>query len=199
MKDRQALVVVDVQNEFSSVGMRPVPNHADALEHIRFRISETRRAKHPIAWVIHHNKPNESRAFVPGTWGAELSPGLGPEPGFGPEQRFRKDVFGAFTGTILEAWLHTVGAESVMVVGFYTHMCVSTTSREALVRGFEVSVDPDATGACDLQDDLLGYQSADAVRRSALLHLQNMGVTIARSELTAPVIAAGTAHTQHNA
>lgn len=197
MKDTQALLVVDVQNEFSPKGLRPVPNHAEALEHIRFRIREAREAKQPIAWVIHHNKPTESRAFVPGTWGAELSPGLGPEPGFGPEQRFRKDVFGAFTGTILEAWLHTVGAESVLIVGFYTHMCVSTTSREALVRGFDVAVDPDATGACDLIDELLGQQSADAVRRSALLHLQNMGVTMARSEFAMPARAA--ALTESNA
>jgi nicotinamidase-related amidase len=197
MNSIQALIVVDAQNEFSPAGLRPVSNHAEALERILFRVGEARRLKHPIAWVIHHNKPTESRAFVPGSWGAELSPGLGPERGFGAEQRFRKDVFGAFTGTILEAWLHTVGAESVLIAGFYTHMCVSTTSREALVRGFEVTVDADATGACDLQDDFLGYQSADAVRRSALLHLQNMGVTIARNELAIPAGAA--ARAQNNA
>jgi nicotinamidase-related amidase len=170
--------------------LRPVPNHAQALEQIRFRIREARQLRQPIAWVIHYNKPTESRAFVPGSWGAEPSPGLGPEPGFGPEQRFSKDVFGAFTGTILEAWLHTVEAQSVLIVGFYTHMCVSTTAREALVRGFDVAVDPDATGARDLEDDILGKLSADEVRRSALLHLQNMGVEMVRSELTASAAAA---------
>jgi nicotinamidase-related amidase len=134
--------------------------------------------------VLHHNKPTESRAFVPGSWGAEPSPGLGPQQGFGPEKRFEKDVFGAFTGTDLEQWLHSVGADSVLLVGFYTHMCVSTTAREALVRGFNVAVDSDATGACDLQDELLGQMTADGVRRSALLHLKNMGVSVVRSEAT---------------
>src|SRR5580698_6992349 len=151
----QALIVIDVQNEFSPAGLRPVPNHASALEHIRFRIAEARRQKLPIAWVVHYNKPTESRAFVPGTWGAEPSPGLGPEPGFGPEKRFEKDVYGAFTFTDLEQWLRSAGADSVLLVGFYTHMCVSTSAREALVRGFDVAVDPDATGARDLADEIL--------------------------------------------
>jgi nicotinamidase-related amidase len=181
----QALIVVDVQNEFSAGGQRPVPNHTDALEHIRFRIQQARQLQQPIAWVIHYNKPAESRAFVPGTWGAEPSPGLGPEAGFGPEKRFEKDVYGAFTYTGLEEWLRSVGAQSVLLVGFYTHMCVSTSAREALVRGFDVAVDPDATGARDLADEILGQLSADEVRRSALLHLQNMGVTMTRDGLAA--------------
>lgn len=58
-------------------------------------------------------------------------------------------------------------------------MCLSTSAREALVRGFDVVVDPDATGARDLEDEVLGRQTADEVRRSALLHLRNMGVTVA--------------------
>ena len=175
----QALIVVDAQNEFSAKGKRPVPNHVSALAAIVEHVEQARRDKRPIAWVRHHNKPNESPAFVPHSWGAEFSPGLGPKSGFGPEVLFEKDVFGAFTGTNLETWLHSVGAAAVLIVGFYTHMCLSTSSREALVRGFEVSVDPEATGARDLDDPVLGRQSADEVRRSALLQLTNMGVTLA--------------------
>jgi hypothetical protein len=58
-------------------------------------------------------------------------------------------------------------------------MCLSTSVREALVRGFDVVVDPNATGARDLEDEALGRQTADEVRRSALLHLRNMGATVA--------------------
>jgi nicotinamidase-related amidase len=190
----QALIIVDVQNEFSAAGLRPVPNHAEALEHIRFRIQQSRQLRQPIARVIHYNKPTESRAFVPGTWGAQPSPGLGPELGFGPEKRFEKDVYGAFTGTGLEVWLRSLGVQSLLLVGFYTHMCLSTSAREALVRGFDVAIDPHATGARDLEDEILGKLTADEVRRSALLHLQNMGVTITQSEL-ATSTAAGNAPT----
>jgi hypothetical protein len=75
-------------------------------------------------------------------------------------------------------------------------MCVSTSAREALVRGFDVAVDPDGTGARDLNDEVLGHQSADEVRRSALLHLVNMGVTIEHRNDTAPNLAAEYAATE---
>lgn len=175
----QALLVVDVQNEFSATGQRPVPNHATALAAIHRRVALARRAGRPIAWIRHHNKPTESPAFVPGSWGAEFSPGMGPRSGDRAERQFDKDVFGAFTNTGLEAWLRELGVTAVLVVGFYAHMCLSTSVREALVRGFDVAVDPDATGAPELRDARLGRQSADEVRRAALLHLLNMGATLA--------------------
>jgi hypothetical protein len=64
-------------------------------------------------------------------------------------------------------------------MGFYAHMCLSTSAREALMRGFEVFVDAEATGARDLENPILGKQTADEVRRSTLLHLTNMGVVVA--------------------
>ncbi len=177
----QALVVVDAQNEFSSDGLRAVPCHAHALNRIQHHVQQARQQNRPIAWVKHYNKPNESKAFMPGTWGSELSSGLGPASDFGAEHLFEKDVFGAFSGTGLEDWLRKVGTTSVLIVGFYTHMCVSTSCREALVRGFDVFADPQATGARELENAALGHQTANEVRNSALLHLANMGVHIVQA------------------
>jgi nicotinamidase-related amidase len=78
--------------------------------------------------------------------------------------------------------LRSNDVSQVLIVGFYTHGCISTSAREALVRGFDVSVDPNATGATDMKHHLLGEQTADEVRRYALLHLANMGVTIPYSD-----------------
>jgi nicotinamidase-related amidase len=180
----KALIVVDAQNEFSADGLRAVPNHVQALRRIHAHVQQARNDKRPIAWVRHFNRPDESCAFIPGTWGAELSPGLGPKKGFGAEKLFEKDVFGAFTGTGLEDWLHSLDVSEVLIAGFYTHMCLSTSAREALVRGFDVAVDPDATGATDIRHPLLGQQSADEVRLFALLHLTNMGVTLVNLDET---------------
>jgi nicotinamidase-related amidase len=178
----RALIVIDAQNEFSEGGLRPVPFHGQVLAYIRSRVEEARKLRSPIAWMRHYNKPNESRAFVPGSWGSEVSTGFGPAFEFGPERVFEKDVFGAFYETGLEEWLRSLGVNEVLLVGFYTHMCLSTTAREALVRGFTVFIDPDATGAHDLNDSLLGSQTADEVRRAALLHLKDMGVALAKTE-----------------
>lgn len=174
----QTLLVVDAQNEFSAQGLRPVPNHTEALNTIRWRMAQARQEGRPIVWVRHHNRPNESRAFVPGSWGAEFSPGLGPLPEREDEVEFVKDVFGAFTGTAVGAWLEAQRSNEVLIVGFFTHMCVSTTAREALMRGLRVAVDPDATGAFPVRHELLGEQSAEEVRRTALLHLSHLGVRI---------------------
>lgn len=179
----QTLVVVDAQNEFSSDGQRATPNHAQALEAILRRVADARREGRPIAWVRHHNRPSDTApgsapAFVPGSWGAEFSPGLGPQVGRTEEAAFVKDVFGSFTGTNIGAWLDDIGSDDILLVGFFTHMCVSTTTREALMRGLKVSIDPDGTGAVALWHPLLGELSADEVRRSALLHLSHMGARI---------------------
>jgi nicotinamidase-related amidase len=175
----ETLLVVDAQNEFSEGGLRPVPNHAAALKQIQRRVDQARRSGRPIAWIRHHNKPHEWPGFVPGSWGAELSPNLGPRPGFGPERLFDKDVFGAFGEPGLEPWLREVGTTQLLIVGFYAHMCLSTSTREALIRGFEVVIDPEATGSRDIEDPTLGFLAAAEVRRSAILHLITMGATIA--------------------
>jgi nicotinamidase-related amidase len=174
-----ALIVVDAQNEFTAGGHRPVPNHRVAFDAIYQRVEEARAAGWPIAWVRHHNLPHEWPAFQPGSWGAELGDGLAPNPGR-DEILFEKNVFGAFTGTGLEPWLRERKITRVVLVGFYVHMCVSTTAREALVRGFEVAIDPDGTGGTDLRHPLLGSLTAEEVRRTALLQLNHMGVTIDR-------------------
>ncbi|MBA3832212.1 MAG: cysteine hydrolase [Chthoniobacterales bacterium] len=183
----QALIVIDAQNEFSQNGQRPVPNHSDALEVIKQRAEEARRERRPIAWVRHHNRPNESAAFIPNTWGAEYSTGLGPKPAGDLEAEFLKEVYGAFTGSNIGAWLKSLMVEEVLIVGFYTHGCVSTTSREAIMLGLDVSIDPNGTGTCNLFHELLGALTADEARRSALLQLANMGakITPLGSETTA--------------
>ncbi|HEY2290184.1 MAG TPA: isochorismatase family protein [Thermoanaerobaculia bacterium] len=174
----EALIVVDAQNEFSARGLRPVPNHEAALAAIHELVAQARRERRPIAWIRHLNRLEEWPAFEPGSWGAELSPGLGPQPGAGPEALFEKDVFGAFASTGLENWLRSLGVRAVQVAGFYAHMCVSTTVREALMCGFDVRIDPAAVGARDLEQDGLGRQTASEVSHSALLHLTNMGATL---------------------
>lgn len=174
----KVLIVIDAQNEFSAQGKRPVPGHSHILDQIRLRVEHARQENWAIAWIRHHNRPHESPAFVPGTWGAGYSPGLGPKPGRGLEVEFQKDVYGAFTGTNIGSWITQLGINKVLLCGFYTHGCVSTTAREAIMNNLEVFIDIDTTGACDIQHETLGVQTADEVRRSALLHLENLGVKI---------------------
>jgi hypothetical protein len=101
-------------------------------------------------------------------------------------------VYGAFSNTKLAEWLQTNGIDEMVLVGFFSHMCLSTSAREALVRGFKVSIDPTATGAREIVHPVLGRQTADEVRRTALLQLSDMGAAIVQfdHEGNEPAIAA---------
>ncbi len=191
----EALIIIDAQNEFSADGKRPVPDFEQVIAVIGQHVSHFRAKGKPIAWVRHFNKPEESPAFVPGSWGAEFYPGFGPagEPGrlgtetagadpqIAPEAEFQKNVYGAFTGSAIGCWLDKLSVNEVLITGFYTHGCVSTTAREAIMREWKVVLDINATGTCALDHDWLGKLSAEKVKESALLQLYNMGASLKRT------------------
>ena len=54
----------------------------------------------------------------------------------------------------------------MVVVGYMTHMCVDTTTRQAMHLGLDVTVLDDATGTIDVADDL----------PAALVHRVELGV-----------------------
>lgn len=174
----EALIVVDAQNEFSPTGKRPVPNFHQAVFSIEKQVKKFREGNACIAWIKHFNKPTESAAFMPGTWGAELEERFSPQLSTGKEAMFTKNVYGAFTGSNLGQWINEQNIDSILVVGFYTHGCVSTTAREGIMRNLQVSIDSQGTGACDIYDRRAGFMEADEIRRSALLQLCNMGAKI---------------------
>jgi nicotinamidase-related amidase len=174
----KALIVIDAQNEFSLAGKRPVPGHAAIIEVIKDRAEDFRASGLPIAWVRHFNKPNESPAFKPGTWGAEFTDGLGPKTGSEFEKEFHKSVYGAFTGSNIGQWLKEKQVAEVLIMGFYTFGCVSTTTREAIMADLTVYLEPEGTGACDIEHELLGLMPSNEVRRSALLQLAAMGAIV---------------------
>ncbi|MGA9761477.1 MAG: isochorismatase family protein [Gaiellaceae bacterium] len=173
----EALVVIDAQNEFSPTGAMAVEGHAAALGEVAGLVAGARAAGRPIAWIVHSNGADAER-FRPGSWGAELSPGLEPAQG---EPVMVKTVFGALTGTELGAWLDEQGVDAIELAGFLTHMCVSTTAREGLMRGLAVAIDAKATGTRAIESSA-GTFTADVIHRSALAQLETMGVTIRRAD-----------------
>ncbi|MFL5740175.1 MAG: cysteine hydrolase family protein [Flavisolibacter sp.] len=174
-----ALLVVDAQQEFSSQGKRPTENYHEVIQAIQQRVHFARSHHQPIAWVRHFNRPNESPAFIPESWGAKYSDGCGPLRTSNLEKEFLKNVYGAFSGSFLHDWLENNKVTAVLLVGFYAHGCVSTTAREAIMLGYEVQIDPTATASCAMKDDYLGALTADEAHHSALLHLLNMGAKLA--------------------
>ena len=104
----------------------------------------------------------------PGEPGNAFKPESAPLPG---ETVLPKAGHCAFNGTGLEAHLRQAGIDRLVIAGFTTNHCVSSTARTACELGFKTVVLRDACVAFDL-DDIDGNRlSAEALHTAGLAEL----------------------------
>jgi nicotinamidase-related amidase len=82
-----------------------------------------------------------------------------------------KQLPGSFTGTNLETWLRQIGADTVSIAGYMTHMCCDTTARQAFHRGYKVEFLSDATGTLTIENSA-GVATAEQMQQSILVAQQ---------------------------
>jgi nicotinamidase/pyrazinamidase len=160
---RQALIVVDVQNDFCPGGTLAVPHGDEVIEPLNKLIDEFLERGAPVYksrdW---HPATTKHFAAYGGTWpvhcvqnthGAEFHPALRDDPritviskGLGDT-----DCYSAFDETDLAAQLHRQNIEEVVVGGLATDYCVKNTVLDALKHGFKVKAVENAMRAVDLQ------------------------------------------------
>lgn len=94
------------------------------------------------------------RLLVRGEYGHDFVDALQPLPG---EWVIDKPGYGAFYSTALESGLRARGIHQLVLCGVTTEVCVHSSLREAVDRGFACSVLSDATAASEpaLQDSAL--------------------------------------------
>jgi nicotinamidase-related amidase len=136
------LILIDIQKGFDEPywGER---NNPDAERHIEKLVARWRASGRPVIHVRHDSVERDSalRPDVPGNAiKAEAAPSSG-EPVVG------KHVNSAFIGTDLEARLKAHASDTVVLCGFTTNHCVSTTARMAGNLGFHTFVLSDSTVA----------------------------------------------------
>jgi nicotinamidase-related amidase len=92
-----------------------------------------------------HQEMYEKRMFEAGSWGADFHPQLGPRPGeitIIPHKNI--DVI---ANTDLDVQLRQHGVEYVAIGGMIGTLCVESTVRSAMERGYHVTTFTDATAA----------------------------------------------------
>jgi nicotinamidase/pyrazinamidase len=160
-----ALLVIDVQNDFTPGGALGVPEGDAVVEHVNALIASGRfdlvlatrdwhppdhasfeTADPPGPWPVH---------CVQGTFGAELHADLdhgGIHRVVDKGHDRDTEGYSAFDETGLAAALRDAGVSEVTVVGLATDYCVRATALDALREGFAVTVDTAGTRAVDVQE-----------------------------------------------
>lgn len=163
----RALLVIDVQREYFD-GALPISHPAGHLESILEVMDNATKAGVPTAVIRHHQADPESPIFRLNSDMWQLHPEV--------EQRPRgilidKQLPGSFTGTGLESWLRQVGADTVTIAGYMTHVCCDTTARQAFHRGYKVEFLRDATGTLTIENSA-GSVTAEQMQQSILVAQQ---------------------------
>ncbi len=142
-----ALVVIDIQNEYFPGGALTLPDAEGAAGRAAEAIDSARAAGIPVIHV-RHEEPSSDQFFVPGSRGAETHEKVAPADG---EPVIVKHYPNSFLDTDLSDRLHHSGAKRVAFCGMMTSMCVDATVRAAADLGLEAVLIDDACAAPELE------------------------------------------------
>jgi nicotinamidase-related amidase len=142
-----ALVVIDIQNEYFPGGALTLPDAQGAAGRAAEAIAAARAAGIPVVH-IRHEEPGSDQWFVPGSNGVEINPAVAPGEG---EAVIVKHHPNSFLGTELAERLAGAGASRVAFCGMMTSMCVDATVRAAADLGLDPVLIDDACAAPDLE------------------------------------------------
>ena len=160
---RQALIVVDVQNDFCPGGTLAVRHGDEVVQPLNELIDNFLERGAPVYKSRDWHPPTTNHfAAYGGTWpvhcvqntkGAEFHPALRDDPRMTVISKGLndKDSYSAFDETDLASQLHQQNVDEVIVGGLATDYCVKNTVLDALKNGFKVKAVKNAMRAVDLQ------------------------------------------------
>lgn len=165
------LVIIDAQNEYVS-GPIQLPDVVAATAKIKTLLYAVRQANGKVIHIVHRGPLgglfdlNEHRG--------EIIDDLKPEAN---EMVIEKTKPNAFADTNLAANLGEPG-QSILVAGFMTHMCISSTVRVALDLGYPATIASDACATRDLPLIGGGVISATDLHTAELAGLADRFATV---------------------
>ncbi len=170
-----ALVMIDCQNTYRE-GTMKLAGVEDALAEAQRLLTRARTAGIPIFHVRHDSgagSPYDLTARI-----GQISDEVAPCEG---EPVVTKRFPNAFVQTGLEEQLRATGLSNVILAGFMTHMCVSSTARGGFNLGFKPTVVAAATATRDLPGVDGEVVSAAALQAASLAGLRDLFAVIVRS------------------
>jgi nicotinamidase/pyrazinamidase len=141
------LVVLDMINDYLTPG-RPleIPRARDVVPAMKARISWAHEKNVPVIYVCdaHTFDDDDFRDWPPhaviGTDGANVWPEIAPSPG---DHVVHKRTYSAFKGSSFGPLLDELRADQLILTGCATEIGMLATAKDALERGFVVTIPPD--------------------------------------------------------
>lgn len=168
-----ALVIIDCQMEYVTGGLA-LPDVGNALAEGARVLAKARNAGAPIFHIAHHG--SAGGLFDPDGPMSAIAPEVAPADG---EPVVNKGLPNAFAGTTLAKLIEETGRKELIVMGFMTHMCVSSTVRAAAELGYQSTVVANAAATRDLPDGRGGVVKAADLHRASLSALSDRFAAIA--------------------
>ncbi len=161
-----ALIIVDVQNDFLPGGSLAVPNGDEVVPALNRYVAAFESQRLPIYATRDWHPANHcSFKAQGGIWpphciaesnGAQFAPGL-KRPAdmvvISKATTSEKDAYSGFEGTDLAERLHKQGVHRLFIGGLATDYCVLNTVKDALKHKFTVLLLQDAIRAVNVQPD----------------------------------------------
>ncbi|GAA5812121.1 hypothetical protein MFLAVUS_005571 [Mucor flavus] len=145
----EALIVVDVQNDYFPDGNLPTWNPIETAEACAQLIQKFRQDGKQVVFVkhiIHDSQAEIFPALIKGTRGAEIHDIVKPLP---TEKIITKHEVSSFVGTDLKEYLVSKGVKKLVVVGMMIHNCVNATVYSGVEEGFPCIVVEEAVNTMD--------------------------------------------------
>jgi nicotinamidase-related amidase len=172
------LILIDLQNEYLS-GPVAVLNPDRAIANTARLLSRARETGAPVFHIAHKGRPGG--LFDREAHRGQIVEALAPIAG---ERVVEKTLPNAFAGTELQQLIAASGRTNIVLVGFMTHMCVSSTARAALDLGFRTTIAADCCATRDLPDGRGGTIAAGTVHEVALAELADRFAIVANNSET---------------
>jgi len=169
------LIIVDAQREYVDGALSLAGVDAAIIETAKL-LARARKSGTPVIHIVHKGK---GALFNPEGKFFEIVASLHPQAG---EIIIEKMRVSAFADTKLEEMIQRTGKKSLIIVGFMTHNCVSSTVRAARDLGYAPTIVAAATATRDLPDGKGGVVSAATLQNASLAELADRTASVVQSE-----------------
>lgn len=167
MKSNQALLIIDIQNDYFEGGANPLVGSQEASLNARKLLKAFREESLLVIHVQHISFRKGSGFFLPNTKGVMIHDNVLP---LIHEKVIIKSCPNSFHNTELLSYLKANAVTDLVICGMMTHMCVDATARAAKDFGFNCTIISDAcaTKSIDFRGDSITSKNVQSAFLAAL-------------------------------